>query len=185
MGVEDDWAVDVQQAWSLLRAQLGLCYGPWRVREAKSGVVVRQQAGAEHEHYGHASPAYVVQDLAGTPIATVEVKELAELIAQIPDMCDPLLRPRNGAVGEVTMVSDVTGDEVPIPETPGAIGASTADYVWRVGYQTGFRTGEEHGYGVAVEDAEPEPLSPGVHPGGIVVPAETFLEILDSDKEAT
>lgn len=156
--IGDDFSTDVHELWQRVRAKACLAYGPWRVKVVDNGIVPQNLKTEEGwnsvPHYVHSKPAYVVHDLKGRAVAVVADRGMADLIAMVPDLCDPLLRPASGFT-EPTFTSALTGDPQDMPETPLFVGATTTDETWSTGYQNGFFDGEKLGFAVAkAEDTD-------------------------------
>ena len=87
---DNEWRRDVERAHKAARRAADLAYGPWKVVEVSNAVV------AYENHLGcfrRVDRAYAVTDLTGKVVATVEHRAVAELLAGVPDLCDPCLRP--------------------------------------------------------------------------------------------
>ena len=84
-----------------------------------------------------AEGVYTVTDLKGTPVVTgITAKPLAELIASIPDVCDPDLRPAS-APGSI-----VSHDRRTMP----LMGVVDVQAVHDTAFRKGFKAGEKKGW---------------------------------------
>ena len=116
----DAWTAEMQSLYSRVRAKQGLCYGIWRVT-------------------GPCPPFnnYEVKDLKGnTVIGNVPSKELAELIAALPDLCDPCLRP-SCAPGSIVANNN---------RVQPIIGTADVQSIHDKAYSHGFNAGEKKGW---------------------------------------
>lgn len=137
----DDWSEDVARMYDAARNKAGLAYGPWQVIEVANAVVTY---GGRPGCFKRVDRGYAVADVVGNVITTVQTKEVAELIASLPDLCDPCLRPQGTMSGTVVVsYKDAT------LEAPSLLGVSEParlfEYGVDAGYQLGFNVGYDEG----------------------------------------
>lgn len=147
---KDEWSDDVERNYHAARSKAGLAYGPWQVVEVENAIVTYN---AQPGCFKRVDRGYAVADVAGNVFATVESKELAELIASVPDLCDTALRPRGSFSGPLTVTyKDATF------ESPKLLGVSDPARVFEYGvangYQVGFDLGYDEGTDTVVLDVE-------------------------------
>lgn len=124
---------------------MGIAYGPWRVEEVARGVVPYE--GYEGT-FKPTAPCFMVRDLNGQSLIACATREMAELIASLPDLCDTDLRPVFG--GSDTMSFTVTlPDQCKTPEQMGVVDVSGAfEYGRSIGYTQGYDVGFDESLGV-------------------------------------
>ena len=117
-GVEivDFWTADIKSAYDSARRDSNLTYGSWKVVPIEG--------------------RYEVQDLKGQTIVDTASKSLAELVALLPDLCDPDLRPPC-APGSI-----VSSDHRTMP----LMGVVDVQKVHDQAYLRGFKEGAKKGW---------------------------------------
>ena len=141
----DDWSADIKRDYEAARRSACLSYGAWQVIKVANAVVSAGPANV----YKRVDIAYAVADAGGNVIATVEHRDVALLLAQIPDMCDTCLRPRVSSVveGGLTTWGDAT------VQTPKLLGVVEPARLWSHAMDAGYSLGFEEGYIDGMEDA--------------------------------
>ncbi len=118
--MNDTWTADMVRLFDQARSDAGLSYGCWLVRP-------------------HSKAGFDVVDVnKKVIIAGLTSKPMAELIASIPDLCDPCLRPRD-APG---LIVDFHGRDAVKP----LVGVNTASDLYNSAYSKGFNKGHEAGW---------------------------------------
>ena len=133
----DAWSADIQRLFNAVRSSGGIVYGPWSVQHVPHPVIVPSQLG--YNNYGKEEEGWQVKDLNGTTIVVTANKALSELIAALPDLCDPALRPGAGEYVEC----GVTGRAKSIPTSGTADPQKAFASGYRRGYVEGVADGEE------------------------------------------
>lgn len=133
----DAWSADIQRLFNAARSHDQIVYGPWSVEHVPHPVIVPSQIG--YNDYAKKDEGWQVKDLNGTTIAVTANKALAELIAALPDLCDPALRPGFGGHVEC----GITGRAKSIPTSGTADPQKAFDTGYRQGYDEGVADGEE------------------------------------------
>jgi|10_taG_2_1085330.scaffolds.fasta_scaffold31797_1 hypothetical protein len=139
----DAWSAAIQRLFNAARSSGNIVYGPWSVEHVPHCVIVPNRTGynggAPGIDYTDASEGWKVKDLNGTTIVVVTNKALAELIASLPDLCDPALRPGFGGHVEC----GITGRAKSIPTSGTSDPQKAFDTGYRQGYDEGVADGEE------------------------------------------
>tara|TARA_R110002020_G_scaffold144025_5_gene316864 strand:- start:1243 stop:1632 length:390 start_codon:yes stop_codon:yes gene_type:complete len=122
------WTAAIVRLYEKSQRDRGLVYGNW---------------GVAHD----GDDDWNVVDLSGTVVVKVTGKALADLIATLPDLCDPDLR----QVSDVVWC-EVSGDREKVPAT----GIESPQEAFDKGFRQGFSRGSAKGYEIAVADLAEE-----------------------------
>jgi len=129
-----DWSAAIERLYEKSRRDSGLVYGVWSVvhcHDADSGLA-----------------EWNVVDASGTVIVQVVGKALAELIASLPDLCDPELRQSSSDV----VWSALSDEREKVPAT----GIESPQEAFDDGFRQGYSRGAANGYESAVADLKDE-----------------------------